>query len=71
MFMRRLLPALFLVSAALLGVEPAAPAGLATVVASDPVLPLGTALDRALTHNLGLAVNRLDAANAQIGRAHV
>lgn len=62
--MRRLLPALFLVSAALLGVEPAAPPGRATVVAADPVLPLGTAIDRALTHNLGLAVNRLDAANA-------
>jgi outer membrane protein TolC len=63
--MRRLLPALFLASAALLGAEPAVPARLpAVTVVSDRVLPLAEAIDRALTHNLGLAVTRLDAASA-------
>jgi len=63
--MRRLLPALFLVSAALLGAEPEVPARRpAPVVAGARVLPLAEAIDRALTHNLGLAVTRLDAASA-------
>lgn len=62
--MRRLLPALFLASAALLSAAPEVPARATATLASDQVLLLGDALDRALAHNLGLAVTRLDAANA-------
>ena len=64
--MRRLLPALFLASAALLRGEVESLARLPAVTfAVDRVLPLDQAIDRALSHNLGLAVNRLDAGNAQ------
>jgi outer membrane protein TolC len=62
--MRRLLPALFLASAAHLVAAPEVPARVTATLVSDRVLPLGDAIDRALAHNLGLAVNRLDAANA-------
>ena len=64
--MRRLLPLLFLASAALLRGEVESLARLPAVTfAVDRVLPLDAAIDRALSHNLGLAVNRLDAGNAQ------
>ena len=64
--MPRLLPALFLASAALLRGEVESLARLPAVTfAVDRVLPLDQAIDRALSHNLGLAVNRLDAGNAQ------
>jgi outer membrane protein TolC len=63
--MRRLLPALFLASAALLGAETEVSVRVPGVaVVADRVLPLNEAIDRALTHNLGLAVTRLDAASA-------
>ena len=63
--MRRLLPALFLASAALLGAESEVSVRVPGVaVVADRVLPLNEAIDRALTHNLGLAVTRLDAASA-------
>ncbi|MEY3392634.1 MAG: hypothetical protein RLZZ322_1483 [Verrucomicrobiota bacterium] len=64
--MRLALTMAFLSSATLLAAGPPAPvAGSAgsVVVASAP-LTLGQAVDRTLLHNLGLAVNRLDALRA-------
>lgn len=58
--MRLALAMAFLVAAAPLGVAAPAGASAAAVSAASP-LPLGQAIDRALLHNLGLTITRLDA----------